>query len=128
MIINPRKLIDEGVITPSEFTKIQQNGVDLSLKEELILEPQKCKNVFLNESIKIPEDLCGELKIRSTYSRKGVFLSSGFWDSGFEGSLGCTLYNLSDQTIVIPAGERVCQFICYEAVAASKYSGQYQGL
>lgn len=126
MILNPQKLIDEGIVIPSEFTKVQQNGVDLSLREELILKPKESKNILLNESVKLPSMLCGELKIRSTYSRKGIFLSSGLWDSGFEGNLGCTLYNLGNEIIIIPKNERICQIVCYEAESANLYNGKYQ--
>lgn len=127
MIINPNKLIDQGVVLPSQFSKVQQNGIDLSLREDLWLAPKSCKNIFLNECVVLPENMCAELKIRSTYSRQGVLLSSGLWDSGFQGSLGCTLYNLSDNIIEIPANERVCQIVCYEADSAGMYNGQYQG-
>ena len=96
-------------------------------QEELILESGKCKNILLNEQIELPANLCGELKIRSTYSRQGIFLSSGFWDSGFKGTLGCTLYNMSDKIIIIPQNERICQFVCLEAESASLYNGKYQG-
>jgi dCTP deaminase len=128
MIQNPNKIVEEGIIKMSAFSKIQQNGIDLTLREELILDPGKSKNILLNEEVKLPANLCGELKIRSTYSRQGIFLSSGFWDSGFEGALGCTLYNLSDKTITIPQNERVCQFICLEAESANLYQGQYQNI
>jgi deoxycytidine triphosphate deaminase len=126
MIVNPQKLIDQGIVVVSEFSKCQQNGIDLSLREQLTLEPKQCKNIFLNERIALPDGLCGELKIRSTYSRQGVFLSSGLWDSGFQGNLGCTLYNMSDQVITIPANERVCQLVCSEADSAGIYNGRYQ--
>lgn len=127
MVRNPKKLIDEGVVIPSEFTKVQQNGIDCSLRDELILEPGTSKNVFLNEGVRLPANLCGELRIRSTYSRLGVFLSSGLYDSGFYGQLGSTFYNLGSTVVVIPANERVCQFICHEAESASLYTGKYQG-
>lgn len=120
-------MLDTGVVVPCEYTKVQQNGIDLSLKEELKLMPGESRNVLLNETIKLPANLCAELKIRSTFSRMGIFLSSGFWDSGFQGSLGCTLYNFSGREITIPINERVCQVIISEAESASEYNGQYQG-
>lgn len=126
MINNPQKLIDEKIITPCEFTQVQQNGVDLTVSEDVFLDRGESKNILLNERIKIPIDMCGELKIRSTYSRQGVFLSSGFWDSGFEGTLGCTLYNMGNKEILIPKNERVCQFISFHAKAASSYNGRWQ--
>lgn len=127
-IVNPQKIVDKKIVKINNFSKISQNGIDLTLKEELVLEPKEFKNIFLNEEIDLPKNLCAELKIRSTYSRQGIFLSSGFWDSGFKGSLGCSLYNLSNKKIIIPANERVCQIICYKAESASLYSGRWQNL
>ncbi len=119
-------MLDASVIEPCEYTKCQQNGIDLTLVEDLILEPHGFKNILLNERIKLPQGVCAVLKIRSTYSRQGIFLSSGLYDSGFVGNLGCTLYNFSERRIVIGANERICQVVCYAAESASIYNGQYQ--
>lgn len=127
MIINPQEVFDT-YLTSCQHTKVSQNGIDCSLQEELVLAHGTHKNILLNEKIELPENLCAELKIRSTYSRKGIFLSSGLWDSGFKGHLGCTLYNLSGMLITIPLGERICQLVCYEADSASMYNGQWQGI
>lgn len=126
MIINPQKIVEQGIVTLSNFSKIQQNGIDLSIPDQIILDPGKSRNILLNERIKLPANMCAELKVRSTYSRKGMFLSSGLWDSGFEGNLGCTLYNMSNDPILIPKDERICQVVCYEAESAGLYNGQYQ--
>lgn len=127
MIINPQKIIEQKIVTPSEFSKVQQNGIDLTVSEDVFLNKGESKNILLNEKISLPANMCAELKVRSTYSRKGLFLSSGLWDSGFVGNLGCTLYNMSNDSILIPKNERICQVVCYEAESASLYSGQWQG-
>lgn len=127
MILNPQKMLDVGVVTPGPTTRCAQNGIDLTLKESIELQPHSFQLVELNEKISLPQDVCATLHIRSTYSRQGITLSSGLWDSGFVGNLGCSLQNHSDKSIVIAKGERVCQVVCYEAEAASLYNGQYQG-
>lgn len=127
MQINPEEVLGSGIVNPSAFTQVQQVGIDLSVQEEVILAPKSCKNILLNETIKLPDDVYAQFFQRSSYSRKGVFTTTGVYDPGYEGSLGCTLYNMSEEEIVIPAGERVGQLICYKADAASSYNGQYQG-
>ena len=126
MIINPQKIIDRKVVELSLYSKIAQNGIDLTVSEDVFLNKGESKNILLNEKISLPANVCAELKVRSTYSRKGLFLSSGLWDSGFVGNLGCTLYNMSNDSILIPKNERVCQVVCYEAESASLYNGKWQ--
>jgi len=127
MQINPNEVLGMGVVNPSAYTQVQQVGIDLTVQEEVILAPKSFKNVLLNETIKLPISVYADFKQRSSYSRKGVFATTGIYDPGYEGSLGCSLYNMSDEEIVIPANERVGQLLCYQAHAASSYNGQFQG-
>ena len=128
MQVNPQTIIDEEVLIPCEWTKVQQNGIDCSVREEVRIPSKGFVNILLNEEVKIPEKYFMTLHHRSSYSRQGVFITSGVYDSGFEGAVGCSIYNLSDQEIVIPKNERILQAIFWEANANSTYNGQWQGL
>ena len=127
MQLNPKEIIERGIVIPSVFTEVQQVGIDLSVSEEVALLPGKSKNILLNETIKLPDDIYAQFFQRSSYSRKGVFTTTGIYDPGYEGSLGCTLYNMGDEAIIIPVNTRVGQLVCYSAQAASSYNGQWQG-
>jgi len=137
MQINPNEIIGRGIITLSQYSSKQQIGIDLSLNEAIEIGNSRSLNVLLNETINLPgqrkwwqiwksKAMYAQFQQRSSYSRKGIFVTTGIYDPGYSGSLGCTIYNMSGDTISIPMGERVGQLVCYEADAASTYSGQYQ--
>lgn len=127
MQINPEQIVDAGVVKLSPTSAVQQVGIDLSLKDSISIQHGHSLNVAFNETIELPETLFGLFYVRSSFSRKGVFVSTGVWDPGYSGSLGCTIYNLSGDTIGIEKGERIGQLICFEAQAAGSYQGQWQG-
>ena len=126
MQINPKQIIEEGIVEMSEYSQIQQVGIDLSVSEGVVIAPKECLNVLLNEKIKLPSDMYALFYQRSSYSRKGVFATTGVYDPGYEGSLGCTIYNLGNESIKIPQNERVGQLLVFKADAASTYNGQWQ--
>lgn len=125
MQINPQRVLDEKIVIPCEFTKVQQVGIDLSIPGEITLKTGESVNIYLNETIKLPIDMFATFHQRSTYSRKGVFVTTGIYDPSYQGSLGCTVYNLGP-AITIPKNERIGQLVVFKADAASAYSGQYQ--
>lgn len=124
--INPQEILERGIVKGSEFSKVQQVGIDLSTSEEIHLKTGESKNILLNETIKLPIDMYAQFYQRSSYSRKGVFVTTGIYDPGYEGSLGCTVYNLGPE-ILIPKNERIGQVLVYKASAAGAYNGQWQG-
>lgn len=127
MQINPKEIAERGIVTLSEFSEIQQVGIDLSIKETITLMPGWSKNVDFNETIKLPIDVYSDFRVRSSFSRKGVFVTTGVYDPGYEGSIGCTIYNMGHEEITIEAGTRVGQMLFFKADAASAYNGQWQG-
>jgi len=127
MQINPRTVLDRGIIKYVETTKVQQVGVDLSIGQDFIVEAGKSKNINFRESIALPDNMYALFFVRSSWSRKGVFVSSGVYDSGYEGTIGCTIYNMSGEDIRFTEGDRIGQMICFLADAASSYNGVWQG-
>lgn len=128
MQLNPQIILDKKILIPSQYTKCQQNGIDCSTREEIKIKSKGFLNILLNEEVKIPKDCFMILYSRSSYSRQGIFVTSGLYDSGFFGTIGCSIYNLSDEEIVIPKNERICQAVFWKASAASLYNGKWQGL
>lgn len=142
MFINPEQVLKNRLLIPVEGsdpfnkesnygTRIAQNGIDCTLKEELVLPPMSFKNVQIGERFRVPNDVVAWPFPRSSYSRKGVFISSGLYDSGFgfdreQGAAGgVSIYNFSDQTVVIPKGERILQFVFCKGEAYQLYDGHY---
>lgn len=127
MIINPKKILENGHIIPAEGTKCQQCGVDVTLKNNIIVEPHSFLNIEIAEKISVPANAAAMLCVRSSLSRKGIFISSGVYDPGFSGASGCTIYNMGKETLVMEAGDRIAQMVFFECDPASQYNGKYQG-
>lgn len=126
MQINPQTVLDRGIISYCETTKVQQVGVDLSIGQGFTLEHGESKNINFRESIKLPNNMYALFFQRSSWSRKGVFATTGVYDPGYQGTLGCTIYNMSGSQVRFEEGDRIGQMICFLADAASSYNGQWQ--
>jgi len=124
MNINPKKVVEREIIIPTKNTSVQQVGVDLTLKNTVVIKHGKFKNVEIAETFNM-QKYFGLLIIRSSFSRQGIFMSSGVFDCGFKGMAGVSLYNLSGHTVKIDAGTRFCQLIVFKANYAKLYKGHY---
>lgn len=123
--INPKDIVEHGILIPCEYTKIQQVGIDLTIKEEINIPHGRAVNVLLNEIVKLPRYLFATFTHRSSYNRKGVLITGSIYDPGYNGQIGCTIYNMSGEWLTIPANERIGQMVFFEANPASEYQGQY---
>lgn len=115
----------KGIDNPEE--QIQQNGIDLRVAWNVVLQHGECKNVDFIETIHC-WDNCFALPVatRSSFSRKGIFCTSGLWDTGYNGPGGCTIYNLSGNEVFINYGTRICQIVFISAPKnTTKYNGYY---
>lgn len=72
--------------------------------------------------VRLPTGVAAMLFIRSSFSRCGVRLSSGLYDSGYNGAVGFTLVN-HGIPFVTEAGTRVAQIAFFNADAAKMYEG-----
>lgn len=57
MQINPRTVLDRGIIKYTETTKVQQVGVDLSIGTEFTIKHGESRNINFRESIKLPDNM-----------------------------------------------------------------------
>lgn len=127
MIINPKKILENGNIIPAAGTKCQQCGVDVTLKHYTRIEPHSFENIEIAEQVSVPANAAAMLFVRSSLSRKGIFISSGVYDPGFSGASGCTIYNMGNDAVEFDAGDRIAQMVFFECDPASQYDGKYQG-
>lgn len=75
--------------------------------------------------VTIPDGIACQLIIRSTFSRNGLFLTSGLYDQGFEGNVGFALHNPHGATTVAP-GTRIGQIMFVQAQSSGEmYKGGY---
>lgn len=69
--------------------------------------------------VKLPAGICALLIVRSTLNRNGIFLTSGLYDSGFEGTVAGTLHNRSCNPAFIAPNSMIGQLMLFRA----EYSG-----
>jgi dCTP deaminase len=136
-----------GTIGISDFSErgLTPNGYDLRIaqisisgdpaaieKGIAVIPPKTMFYVSTVERIRMPDDLCASLWMRTTWIRKGIIGAFGKIDAGFEGTLTLGGYNASGEPVEIPIGERFCQMVFETLSSASaknyaKRSGHYQG-
>ncbi len=133
-----------GIADYSEKS-LTPNGYDLRIAEISIrgdadihregivsIPPRTMFYVSTIERVRMANDICAQLWLRTSWIRKGVMASFGKIDAGFEGTLTLGAYNATDTAIEIPIGERFCQMVFETLTSASdkdyaRRSGNYQG-
>ena len=80
--------------------------------------------VIMENEIKVSAGEAGFVITRSTLNRNGVFLTSGLYDSGYDGVMAGVMHVTIGKMIVKP-GTRIGQYLCFEAESLSTYSGDY---
>ena len=153
VVHNPQKIADDGFVDGPGL-KVQQNGIDLtvlsvekikgqagrlmeaaesSLSAREPVYPHDGKYtlnrgnayaITTNQRVRVPENMCAMVLQRSTLNRMGVFAEAGLYDSGFNNTVGFTLYCFNK--VQIEEGARVAQIVFLDAEAASQYNGKYQ--
>lgn len=149
-ILSDRDIIKSkktGSIVISEFSEnnLTPDGYDLHISEIFISrvgDVQKNGTVSIPsgtmfyvstiEKIKMPNDICAQLWLKTCWIRKGVIASFGKIDAGFEGTLTLGDYNATDESINISIGEKFCQIVFEALTSASQKnykerSGHYKG-
>lgn len=79
--------------------------------------------IIMENIIKVGEDEAGWVITRSTLNRNGCYITSGLYDSGYNGVMAGALH-VRDYA-EIKKGSRVGQFLLFKAEALKKYDGDY---
>lgn len=77
-----------------------------------------------NLYVQIPTGVAAYLIVRSTFNRNGMFITSGLYDSGYQGHIGFAIHNMSGPA-TIAKGTRVGQIVFVAAENAYMYSGDW---
>lgn len=100
---------------------------DAARSDSWHLLPNSMYDFQSNFRVVLPETGVSALLIaRSTLNRNGLFITSGWYDSNFEGQISGML-RTSSVSATIARGSRIGQIIFMESEAAKAYNGQYQG-
>lgn len=79
------------------------------------------------EFVRLPIDLAGDVKLKSSMARSGLDHSLAGWiDPGFEGRITLELH--AHRQVTLKAGQRVCQILLHRMseIPAMPYTGRYQ--
>jgi deoxycytidine triphosphate deaminase len=80
--------------------------------------------VVMENIVTVGADEAGWVITRSTLNRNGVFITSGLYDSGYNGVMAGAMHVRGGQ-FLIKKGTRVAQFLLFKAEALTLYNGSY---
>lgn len=86
--------------------------------------PEGHYEVIMENMITVGEGEAGWVITRSTLNRNGVFLTSGLYDSGYDGVMAGVMH-VSVGPMRIQRGTRIGQYLSFNAEALHKYDGSY---
>jgi|LSPZ01.1.fsa_nt_gi deoxycytidine triphosphate deaminase len=139
-------MFENTVVNPifierNDIVKSSQNpiyidcvGIGLHIDETLELQPRESKNIKFSETVSIPTNMMMTIYLRSSFTRIGLFQSSGIFEPGYGmddsfgptgATTGTTLFNASNSVIKIERGFRIAQAVFFKVQAAKKYDGHY---
>ncbi|MCL4331959.1 MAG: dCTP deaminase [Candidatus Thermoplasmatota archaeon] len=134
--------VEKGLLVSENFNhgSLTPNGYDITIGsvrvgeatyENVMVKPGTFFLVGSREFFNFPDDVTGQIWIRSSYARKGLIGSFGFIDAGFKGNLTLSFLNSSGKEVEIRAGERIAQLVFSRLESSpekpySERSGNYQ--
>jgi len=80
--------------------------------------------VIMENMITVGENEAGWVITRSTLNRNGVFLTSGLYDTGYDGVMAGVMH-VTCGPMRIQRGTRIGQYLSFNAESLHKYDGSY---
>jgi len=144
MMLPDWKIRKEILIEPFNEKSLQPAGYDLRVGKEVyihgelidvekvgkvVIPPKTYSLILTLERVKLPDDVMGDMKLRSSLAREGLVGSFAWVDPGWDGNLTLGIYNASNEPVELAYGERFVQiaFIRLEGPTKNPYRGNYQG-
>lgn len=108
---------------------------DYSYDDEVVIEPGVNYLATTQEYIGLPDNVCGDIKGRSSIGRHFVQIHYAGWvDCGYHGQITLEITSFRDSPITFPVGQRICQMVLHETKTppetpypekeGQKYTGQ----
>lgn len=113
---------------PLDEDQFQQNGVDLRLAEVRLMRKGVDISFYLGtieETITMPNDLMGDVALRSTMARGAILMPNTKVDAGFHGMVTLEIWAWND--VEMPLKDRFVHFVLHKLASPSEpYRGKYQ--
>ncbi len=103
-------VLEEGAILPKRAHS-QDAGYDLFSREDAQIFPNARVVIDTGVHMAIPEGYEGHIRSRSSMMTRKGCLTDGTIDSGYTGSVGVVLFNLSGKLVEIKKGEKIAQIV-----------------
>lgn len=122
----------EGSVTPNGYDlrveTIRVNGKD---SDRADITPNSHFLVSTLEYLDLPDNIVGQIWIRSSFARRGIIGSFGAVDAGFSGNLTLSFLNAGSENLSLAMGERIAQIVFHRLESQSERSyaersGNYQ--
>lgn len=116
--INPKKHLEIKYFTtaPDLYPDLNDNFAydfaacfDLLSNNEVTIDPWKISSVDTGLIFCLPFEYELQARPKSGLSKKGCHIELGTIDGDYRGKVFATIYNFSDEPIVIKRGQKVCQ-------------------
>lgn len=117
--------INDNIFIIDEEQKVHRGSVELSHDDQQYwhLQPGSYEIVMENV-ITMGEREAGWVITRSTLNRNGCFITSGLYDSGYNGAMAGCLH-VTCGPLKIKKGTRVGQFLLFNSETLHLYNGSY---
>lgn len=140
-----KEILNPGRLYPYSTTKQISNGVswglscvsyDLRLDKLQLADGNKYRVMHPHEfllgctleTIKMPNNIVGLIKDKSTWARRGLSVFNTLIDPGFEGQITLELKNQGTELLELPHGIGIAQIMFFECgEVENPYNGKYQG-
>ena len=80
--------------------------------------------VVMENIVDVAEGEAGMVITRSTLNRNGVHITTGLYDSGYNGVMAAVMH-VTCGLMRIKPGTRIGQYLCFDAETLSMYDGSY---
>lgn len=115
--VDLKTVLDDGAIMP-ERAHASDAGLDIRLKDRLVLSPGERATVSTGIHVAIPEGYVGFMKPKSgLFSKRGIFVE-GTIDAGYTGEICVMVENHSQTHQRFDAGDKICQLVIVPCLAA----------
>ncbi len=91
--------------------KIENLYEQIDITDGYILQPFESILVSLKEKINMPNDLCGHIRPRTSFSRLGIYINLQHINAGYKGVLSILVSNFSPNAYEIMPNIRIGQLI-----------------
>lgn len=117
--------INDTTFTIDEESKQHRGSNELSVDQDgyFNLEPGAYE-VIMEGIVRIGRGEAGWVITRSTLNRNGLYITSGLYDSGYEGVMAGVLH-VTCGPARIKQGTRIGQFLLFESDTVKMYDGDY---